>query len=255
MDRKISSRFFVLVTALFMLFMNGYANIFELNGYSTKAISDMYPNLFTPAPITFLIWTIIYILILVVVYKYFTMNKLDDDQYHVYNKVGYILSFTNILNGIWMLFWHLNEILITVIIMVGILISLIMILSELKKIHQSIWFKSCFGVYAGWITIATIANIVVYLVSIHWNGLGKTPVTWMVLISIAGLLISSLTAWKFKNTYYMAAILWGYTGILIQHLSDTQSTLIIGTICGCIAIEIMVLLLVMKGSLYVDTKK
>ncbi|SJZ80230.1 TspO/MBR family protein [Anaerorhabdus furcosa] len=255
MNKKIPSRYLVLVTTLFTLFANTYANVFKFNGYSTKDISDLYPNLFTPAPITFLIWTLIYGLLIVVVYRYFTMDKLSDSEAKVYNRVGYILSFSNILNGIWMLFWHMNEILIALIIMLGILVSLLAILFELKKVHQDLWFKSCFGIYTGWITIATIANIVVYLVSIQWDGFGKSPETWMVIITIVGLVITSLTAWKFRNPYYMMVTIWAYIGILIAHLSDTQNTLIIGTVSGCIAIEIVVLLLVMKGSLYNQAKQ
>ncbi|MEG0076478.1 hypothetical protein [Anaerorhabdus sp.] len=255
MIRKIPSRYLVLVTTIFTLLMNSYTNIFKFNGYSTKDISDLYPNLFTPAPITFLIWSVIYILLIVVVFKYFSKKQLSDIEFNTMNRIGYILSISNVFNGIWMLFWHLNQITITVVIMLGILVTLLMIMFELRKFKPDIWLKSCFGIYTGWISIATIANIVVFLVSINWNGFGKSPVTWMIIITIVGLIITSLTAWKFKNPYYMAVIIWAYIGILITHLSGTQNTLIIGTVSGCIAIEIVVLLLVMKGSLYNQAKQ
>ncbi|MEG0176536.1 hypothetical protein, partial [Anaerorhabdus sp.] len=110
MKKKIPSRYLVLVTTIFMLIANTFANVFKFNGYSTKDISDLYPNLFTPSPITFLVWFVIYVLLIAVVVYYFKMNLGDEEELKIYNRIGYILSFSNILNGIWMLFWHLNEI-------------------------------------------------------------------------------------------------------------------------------------------------
>lgn len=254
MKKKIPSRYLVLVTTIFMLIANTFANVFKFNGYSTKDISDLYPNLFTPSPITFLVWFVIYVLLIAVVVYYFKMNLGDEEELKIYNRIGYILSFSNILNGIWMLFWHLNEIAIALIIMLGILISLLLIMNELRKVKPNFWFKSAFGVYTGWITIATIANIVVFLVSINWDAFGVSPVSWMVVISIVGLFITSLTAWNFKNPYYSAVTIWAYVGIVIEQITGVQNTLIVATVSGCIVVEIVVLLLVMKGSLYEEAK-
>ena len=48
----------------FMITMNALANGLPLNGYTTGAISALYPNLFVPAGFTFSIWGVIYLLLL-----------------------------------------------------------------------------------------------------------------------------------------------------------------------------------------------
>lgn len=44
-----------------MLTVNMLANLIPLNGKTTGEVSESYPNLFTPVPITFAIWAVIYL--------------------------------------------------------------------------------------------------------------------------------------------------------------------------------------------------
>ena len=74
------SNFFALILTLVI---NGLANVIPLNGKTTGEISDSYPNLFVPAGITFSIWGIIYLmLILFVLYQVVSIfsQKIDADR-------------------------------------------------------------------------------------------------------------------------------------------------------------------------------
>src|SRR5665647_1322355 len=51
----------VIVSFVGMIAANTAAVILPLNNISTKEVSDLYPNLFTPAPYTFSIWAVIYL--------------------------------------------------------------------------------------------------------------------------------------------------------------------------------------------------
>ena len=56
---------FLLRSAYMLLFVgviavNGAANALPINGLTTGAVSDLYPNLFTPAGFAFSIWGLIY---------------------------------------------------------------------------------------------------------------------------------------------------------------------------------------------------
>ena len=48
-----------------MIVINGLANALPINGFTTGELSDLYPNLFVPAGVTFSIWGIIYLLLLI----------------------------------------------------------------------------------------------------------------------------------------------------------------------------------------------
>ncbi len=64
-DQKRLARLKILNTATFlmMLAVNALANSLPLNGLSTGAVANFYPNLFTPTAITFSIWGLIYLLL------------------------------------------------------------------------------------------------------------------------------------------------------------------------------------------------
>jgi hypothetical protein len=61
MKNQTLTKFFVLFTFVVMVGSNALANILPINGITTGAISDSYPNLFAPAGYTFAIWGVIYL--------------------------------------------------------------------------------------------------------------------------------------------------------------------------------------------------
>ena len=58
-----NTKIMVLLSYVIMVATNAMAILLPLNGKSTDAISDSYPNLFAPAGITFSIWGVIYVLL------------------------------------------------------------------------------------------------------------------------------------------------------------------------------------------------
>ena len=58
-----------------MIVMNYLANALPLNNKTTGELSDSFPNLFVPAGITFSIWGIIYILLLVYTIVQFKIGR------------------------------------------------------------------------------------------------------------------------------------------------------------------------------------
>ena len=61
-----------LVGYLRTIVVNGLANALPMNNRTTGELSDMYPNLFVPAGLTFSIWGLIYLLLAIfVIYQMF----------------------------------------------------------------------------------------------------------------------------------------------------------------------------------------
>lgn len=77
-----------------------------------------------------------------------------------------------------------------------------------------------FSVYFGWITVAAIANITVFLVSIGWNGFGIADDVWTSSILLVGALIGILRMCKDKNIAYGMVLVWAYLEILLKHVSS-----------------------------------
>jgi len=203
-----------------MVVVNFLANALPIAGRNTGAISNSYPNLFAPAGYAFSIWGLIYALLAVYVIYQFKKGKNE-----LVSKVNGLFVLTSLFNIWWILVWHNDWIWLSVIIMLGLLFSLLKISKILKSTILSKsekWFvRLPFSVYLGWITVATIANITVFLVSINWNGFGLSEVFWTVLILIVGAIIGSLRTIQNHNVPYGLVLVWAYGAILYKHLSPT----------------------------------
>ena len=197
-----------------MIVMNYLANALPLNGKTTGQISDNLPNLFTPAGLTFSVWGVIYLLLAIFCILQFTSHAKE-----ITINAGWIFALSCVFNAAWILAWHYEKLPLSLLIMVGLLISLILLNMQIKDLPHGV-VKATFGIYLGWICIATIANVTALLVSIDWNGFGISPVIWTIIMIAAGTLIVSLTLLRLNNPYIGIVVVWAFLGIIIKRQAD-----------------------------------
>jgi len=213
-------RILTLVAYMVMVGVNFLAMYLPLGGKTTGEISDNYPNLFAPAGYAFSIWGLIYLLLAIyVIYQF----KRGDDI--LAGKVNRIFILNALLNAAWIFAWHNDIIWLSVILIIGLLISLIRIANILRKstlTERDLRLVGLpFSVYFGWITVATIANITVFLVSLGWGGFGLADSFWTVVVLLIGALIGSWRMLKDKFISYGLVLIWAYGAILFKHVSIT----------------------------------
>ncbi len=231
-----------LLAFAFMIAMNYLANALPLGGKTTGQLSDQYPNLFTPAGITFSIWGVIYLLILV-----FIIVQLRSDNHKLVSSIGWAFVISSVLNGLWIIAWHYERTGLSVLIMLGLLASLIYINQQLSSMPFSIT-KLAFGIYLGWICIATIANVTTLLVSINWGGLGISAEVWTILLIATGAIITIATMYRLQNPYLALAVIWAFAGIIIKRQADYQ-TIVIASAVGLIIVAVFALMLLFRRTI------
>ncbi|MCU0679334.1 MAG: tryptophan-rich sensory protein [Planctomycetes bacterium] len=203
-----------------MVGVNYLAVALPLAGRDTGAISDSYPNLFAPAGYAFSIWGVIYTLLALYVIYQFTRR---DDALTA--RVNRLFIINALCNAAWIFAWHYDVIWLSVLIMLGLLITLIKIADILRTAAltpKERWLvRLPFSVYFGWITVATIANITVLLVSLGWNGFGLSQAFWTVVVLLVGAAIGTWRTLYDRNFSYALVLVWAYVAILYKHLSAT----------------------------------
>jgi hypothetical protein len=244
-----SIKIITLLTFLTMVIVNALANALPINGISTGQISDSYPNLFAPAGLTFAIWGLIYLLLAGYTLYQFGLFRENarPDRKDLLCRTGMLFSLSSIANTTWVFAWHYQVIPLSLLLIVVILVCLIRINKMLKKEsltgREYLFIRLPFSVYFGWITVATIANVTIFLVSIGWKGFGLTDATWTVLVLTAGLLIALATMLKNSDIAYGLVVIWAYAGIMLKHVSadgfDAQYPVIITTTMVCIVLLII----------------
>lgn len=207
---------------ILVLAANALANILPINGLNTGEVSDFYPNLFTPAGVTFSIWGIIYFfLILFVVYNYNVVGKKSDKK--IMESIGWYFFISCILNVAWLLLWHYLYIGYSLIVMVLLLLVLLRIYFTVhgnmySDPNNRIFVRVPFSIYAGWITVATIANVTAFLVHLQWSGWGLPPQIWTLIMMAVATAIMSLVVYRFHDAVYGLVLIWTLAGIGWKHL-------------------------------------
>lgn len=214
-------KIFAAVFYVAMVVVNFLANGLPINNRSTGEISDAYFNLFAPAGITFSIWGLIYLLL--GGYVIYQFKKTTQEREGLLKKINLLFIATSLVNILWIFSWHYDYIGLSVVLMLALLTLLIQIANLLRSEQftsgEKLFIKTPFSVYFGWITVATIANITVFLVSVGWKGFGIADFIWTSVILFVGALIGIARLHKDKNIAYGLVLIWAYLGILFKHIS------------------------------------
>lgn len=234
----------VAVTYLLMVTVNVLANTLPLNEVRTGDVSDGYPNLFAPAGYTFSIWSVIYLLLgLHVLYQFglFRGSPPRSDRAALLDKVGVYFSISSLANAAWVFAWHYDAIALSVLLIVVILVCLAVITRMVAvagpTTREKLFLGVPFSVYFGWTTVATVANVTVFLVSLNRDGFGLAESTWAVIVLLAAAAIGTTVMLRNRDLAYGVVLVWAYVGILVKHLSGFDATYpyVVGTVIACLA--------------------
>jgi len=221
-------KIFTILNALSLIIhvSTAYLTQFKLiNPVDVGQIADQYDSLFTPAGITFAIWGVIYTVLgvlclyhIIMAYKHSIKHPANEDV----RRMGGLFIFNNLITSAWLLAWTNNMMLISLLLIIVQLLTLIGIHLRLGILDRSresgsiICTQFPLSVYFGWISLATIANTSIYLVSVNWKGGGISPVYWTIIMIAVAALLAILMIIKKKNVWFGLVIAWGIYGIILK---------------------------------------
>lgn len=248
-DRWVPLRFVVANTLglILVLAVNALANILPINGFNTGEISDMYPNLFTPSGVTFSIWGVIYIfLILFVLYNQPWIGKKSDKK--IVENIRWYFLLSCLLNGGWIVLWHYLYIEWSFVVMVALLLVLLRIFYIVHRNiysdpNNQLFVQIPFSIYTGWITVATIANATALLVHVQWNGFGWDQSLWTLVMMIVATALMGTVVWRFRDGVYGLVLIWTLAGIGWKHV-DVYAWAYPQVVIGAVACGIMMVVII-----------
>ena len=249
---KVATRTLILANTIAfaaVLVINYLANALPLNGKNTGELSNQYPNLFTPAGLTFSIWGIIYIWLLVFIgFQIAALFRpvLAARVEPIVDKIGWLFFATCIFNVAWMFAWHWEQLGLSVIIMLGFLATLLRLNeingtghSKANKLEKIIAHWPL-GIYQGWITVATIANVTTFLVGNGWRGGSISEASLAILMILVGAAAAVFILLRQNNLGHGFAVAWALLGIYLKRNGAPE----VGSeLVGMVAIGAMVLVL------------
>ncbi len=206
-----------IVATIGTIVFNGLAAAGYVNGVTPELISAKYPTVLTPAGYAFSIWSLIYLGMLAFsVYQVLPRNVVR------FRPVRSLYIATCVFNCAWIYFWHRDQIGVCLVLIVGLLITLIGLLILLRRAGGNPLLTTApFGIYAGWVTAATLVNFTIFL---KYIGVEISPSAWNAL-GVAILVVAAAAAivvrWRLQNYIYPLAIAWAATAIAVKQSGNT----------------------------------
>jgi hypothetical protein len=227
------------LTLLFTIGVNYFFNSGQYIAASMKSISSKYDNLLTPAGYAFSIWGLIYIaLICFAIYQARSLfsPKVEDD---FINKIGIWFILANICNACWVMAFTNDHIGLSLLIMLILFIALLKIILNLNMEKwdapfitiAAIWWP--FSLYFGWINVALIANVSIYLVSIGYTGSPIGPDAWATIVLLVSLAVFLTMIWTRNMREYATAGAWGIIAIGVK---DWESNTLVAYVSIFVAV-------------------
>ncbi len=206
-----------IVATIGTIVFNGLAAAGFVNNVTPELISAKYPTVLTPAGYAFSIWSLIYLGMLA-----FSVYQVLPSNVTRFRPVRSLYIATCVLNCAWIYFWHRDQIGVCLVLIIGLLWTLVGMLILLRRVGGNALCTTVpFGIYAGWVTTATLVNFTIFLKYIDvemspnaWNALG---VSILVIAATAAFVVR----WRLQNYIYPLAIAWAATGIAVKQSGNT----------------------------------
>lgn len=233
----------ILVATIATIAFNGLAATGYVNGVTPEVISEKYPTVLTPAGYAFTIWSLIYVGLLA-----FSIYQLLPRNVRRFRPVRTLYVISCFLNCAWIYFWHREQVAICLVLIFALLMSLIFMLILFRRgtDEGSLFTKTVFGIYAGWVTAATLVSFTIFL---KYMGVELSSGMWSALGALCLLFAAGLAVFvrlKLQNYLYPLAIAWAATAIAVKQSGNT-AIVVAASVCVIVG-------LVMAVSFVMDQK-
>ena len=207
--KALLNNLFLLIT----LAVNTLGAFGYINGLSQKAISDMYVTLITPGPSTFSIWGVIYSL-LIISFIVVLIKKNDAYYQQVIDKVSVLFWISCLLNIAWIVSFSYVLLELSLVFILLLVITLSIISRQLLQIQErNILLPLTFGLYTGWLFIATVVNAAAVLVKLNWDGFGFGVELLSIITLIISIILIIVVNTQLKNAVFPLPVAWAFFGI------------------------------------------
>lgn len=193
--------------------------------------------LFRPADYAFSIWGPIYIgFIAWAVYQ--ALSKQEDNPR--FDRARPWVVLTALLNAAWMSAVWLQS------IWVPVAIIFVMLAAAIVQ-HQALgigrapeipraerWLQIPFSLYAGWLTVAAIANTTTALSDSGWNGGPLSETTWGVVMLIVGSAIGLWARFRLRDPIYGAVFVWAFIAIAVEQWERSWPVVVVALVASAV---------------------
>ena len=232
-----ASAVFMVVGTLFGIGVIG-TRVEESAGGSLSATA----TLLAPAVRAFSIWSVIYAgLIAYVVWQWLPSQTASPRA----RRIGWLAAASMVLNGVWLLVTQVGQLWLSVVVIVALAVVLGLLMQRLGRPRnagtvEKLVVDGTFGLYLGWVSVATAANITATLVASGVNPPLEVAELWAVGVLAVAAGIGVLLARVLDARLGVAlAMGWGLAWIAVGRLAGEPASPLAGAAAAVAAAVVL----------------
>lgn len=232
-----ASAVFMVVGTLFGIGVIG-TRVEESAGGSLSATA----TLLAPAVRAFSIWSVIYAgLIAYVVWQWLPSQTASPRA----RRIGWLAAASMVLNGVWLLVTQVGQLWLSVVVIVALAVVLGLLMQRLGRPRnagtvEKLVVDGTFGLYLGWVSVATAANITATLVASGVNPPLEIAELWAVGVLAVAAGIGVLLARVLDARLGVAlAMGWGLAWIAVGRLAGEPASPLAGAAAAVAAAVVL----------------
>lgn len=205
---------------------NSWTGANGLAGNTVGGLSDRYDTLFTPAGYAFSIWGLIFLgLILNAAYQLWLAFSGKEPDF--FRRLGPWLILTNLANGLWIYLWLTEQTAASVVTLAAmfVFIQRAMVRLDMElwdaplRVIALVWWPIV--LYAGWITVAVLANLSAFVVKAGW--VSGTSEPWAIGMIALATLVNAGLIWKRNLREHALVAVWAFVAIAVKRWGEVPS--------------------------------
>ncbi|MFW5690113.1 MAG: tryptophan-rich sensory protein [Spirochaetota bacterium] len=205
---------------------------------------------FFPASYVFAtIWPVIYLGIVGLAIHQALPSQATNPRYR---KGMWMLAANLVLNAAWVAVFGARLFVLSLVTILPILVTAVIAYSWLavRRSPEATVAEKVLtvpvGIYATWLTIATVANVSLALAAVEWNGFGLAYETWGVIMIIVGIGLGAVLLLLFGDPTFPAVYAYAYAGIVVRRLGEVPAVVWSAAIGGAIFLVLFIVSLIAR---------
>lgn len=211
-------QFLVVFSIISMIVMNYLSNIRVFAETTNADISRKYQTLITPAGYAFSIWGVIFLGLLAFAVFQALPSQRENPRFRA---VGALVILNAFCNAVWSPIFNNQQIGLALVVILVMFVSLLLIMDRLRIGREAVrqretWLvRVPFSVYFGWLTVATILNVAVFLKATALD-LSMLPENgWAAAVLVIAFLVGVFLFNRYRSAAYILVFAWAYAAIAL----------------------------------------
>lgn len=211
-------QFLVVFSIISLIVMNYLSNVRVFAETTNADISRKYQTLITPAGYAFAIWGIIFLGLLAFAIFQALPSQRENPRFRA---AGPWVILNAFCNAIWSPIFNTNRIGLALVVILVMFISLLIVMDRLRIGQEfvrwrEIWLARLpFSIYFGWLTVATILNVTVFLKATEFDLSMLPEYGWAAAVLVIAFLVGIFLFNRYRSAAYILVFAWAYAAIAV----------------------------------------